>query len=135
MLGLRYRLKTDWLFYLFIAAYAYSIMAMTIRLWFGDGVNVFASYSDASVPAEVIVEANKVYWSKTWFLFGSLLLMGFNVDIRAAFGSAAIFWAGSLMLIFSIATPNLIFILVVGVALVIQQIVRKGFFAPPGEKA
>ena len=75
-MGLRYRLKSDWLFYLFIAAYAYSITAMTIRLWFGDGVNVFASYSDASVPAEVIVEANKVYWSKTWFLFGSLLFDG-----------------------------------------------------------
>jgi len=35
---MRYSLKTDWLFYLFLVSYAYLILTMTIRLWFGGGI-------------------------------------------------------------------------------------------------
>ncbi|MEM1195950.1 MAG: hypothetical protein AAGH57_07590 [Pseudomonadota bacterium] len=125
---MRYSLKTDWLFYVFLASYAYLILNMTIRLWFGDGINIFATYSDATLPAQAIVDANKVYWSKTCFLFGTLLLTGIGLDFRAAAGTAASFWSTSLILMFG-PSLNLIGALVMGVALVALQIKRQQFLA------
>lgn len=125
---MRYSLKTDWLFYLFLLSYAFLIFNMTSALWFGGGVNIFASYSDATEPAAAILDANKVYWSKTSFLFLTLLFAGLKIDMRAGIGIAASFWAGSLTLIFG-ASQNVIVALVIGVALVAQQIWRGSFFA------
>ena len=125
---MRYSLKTDWLFYLFLASYAYLILNMTIRLWFGDGINIFATYSDAATPAQVILDANKVYWSKTCFLFGTLLLTGLGLDIRAAAGTAATFWSASLIIMFG-ASVNLVFALIIGAALVLLQIKRREIVA------
>jgi len=128
MRSLRYSFRTDWLFYLFLASYAYLIINMTVRLWLGDGINIFASYSDAATSAQFIADANKIYWSKSCFLFGTLLLTGLNISFRAAFGLGATFWAGSLILMFG-ATPNLIGALVLGILLVVQQIRRGAFFS------
>lgn len=120
---MRYPLKTDWVFYLFLASYAYLILSMTFRLWFGDGVNIFASYSEATLQSQVILDANKVYWSKTCFLFGTLLLTGLGFDFRVAAGVAASFWSASLIVMFG-ATPNLIGALIMGIALVGLQVKR-----------
>ncbi len=125
---MRYPIKTDWLFYLFLASYAYLILSMTYRLWFGDGVNIFATYSDATVQAQVVLDANKVYWSKTCFLFGTLLLTGIGLDFRAALGTAASFWAMSLILMFG-NSMTLIGSLVMGLALVALQAKRRQIFA------
>lgn len=125
---MRYPLKSDWLYYLFLLSYAYLIINMTTQLWFGDGINVFATYSDAALPAQMVVDANKVYWSKTCFLFGILLLVGLNVDFRAAAGLGGMFWSVSLILGFG-ASPNLIGAFVMGFLLVVLQIWRKQFFS------
>lgn len=124
----RYSLKTDWPFYLLGAGYLYTLGRMTLALWFGDGVNVFATYSDAALPPEVILDANKVYWTKSGFLFSALLLIGFNVDIRAAFGLAAMFWASSIMLIFGAITIPVLASFSNGALLVGLQLYRRGFF-------
>ena len=120
---LRYGLKTDWLFYFFVVSYAYLVGSMTMELWFGDGVNVFASYSDATDPAMMVVDANKVYWSKTSFLFLTLFLFALNFDYRTAAGIGASFWAGSLIYNFGI-TPVLAVSFLTGVGLIAQQIMR-----------
>ncbi|MEO0691121.1 MAG: hypothetical protein AAFY51_12605 [Pseudomonadota bacterium] len=130
---MRYSLKTDWLFYLFLASYAYLILNMTIRLWFGDGINIFATYSDAALPAQVILDANKVYWSKTCFLFGTLLLTGLGIDFRAAAGTAASFWSVSLIFMFG-PSLNLVGALILGVALAALQMKRQELFATRGKK-
>ena len=125
---MRYSLKSDWLFYVFLASYAYLILNMTIRLWFGDGINIFATYSDATLPAEAIIDANKVYWSKTCFLFGTLLMTGLGIDFRAASGTAASFWSVSLIIMFG-PSVNLVGALIIGLALVALQIKRGQVFA------
>lgn len=124
---LRYPLKTDWPIYLLILAYATLIVRMTHGLWFGDGINVFASYSTPTDPAQVILDANKVYWSKTCFLFGTMLLIGFRVDFRAAVSLAALFWAGSLMLMFGL-TFTLGFTLVLAALIFGLQVYRGQLF-------
>ncbi|MEM1219273.1 MAG: hypothetical protein AAGH79_10185 [Bacteroidota bacterium] len=121
---LRYKLQTDWLFYLLVIGYTYLILNMTIRLWFGDGINIFATYSEAITPAEMLIDANKVYWSKTCFLFLTLLLYGLGFDYRFVAGLAATFWAVSLILMFGIS-PILVLVGLLGVALVLQQSLRK----------
>lgn len=124
MQTLRYPLRTDWVFYLLVVGYAYLILNMTIRLWLGEGINIFATYSKAPTAAEMLVDANKVYWSKTCFLFLTLLLFGLNVDYRFAAGFAASFWAGSLIFMFG-PSPILLLVAGLGITLVIQQLVRK----------
>ena len=129
---MRYSIKADWLFYVFLASYAYLILNMTVRLWFGDGINIFATYSDATVPAQAILDANKVYWSKTCFLFGTLLMTGLGLDFRVAAGTAASFWSASLILMFG-PSVNLIGALIIGVALVALQFKRGQVLAASGE--
>ncbi|MEL6969027.1 MAG: hypothetical protein AAFO02_02565 [Bacteroidota bacterium] len=128
MKNLRYNIRTDWLFYLLVIGYAYLIVKMTFSLWFGGGVNIFATYSDAPTAAEMLVDANKVYWSKTCFLFLTIFLYALNFDYRFAAGCAASFWAGSLILMFGV-NPVLLAVALVGVALVVQQVVRKQVFS------
>ncbi|MEM9652293.1 MAG: hypothetical protein AAGA65_09375 [Actinomycetota bacterium] len=123
MLRTTYNPRTDWLFYLVVASYAYLIISMTYGLWFGDGVNVFASYHDDPT----LVEANEVYWSKTTFLFLTLLLAGIGFDYRFAVGFGATFWAASLTLMFG-ATPTLVFVLLLGTGLLVQQAARRQIF-------
>lgn len=124
MKTLRYKIQTDWAFYLLLMGYAYLILNMTIRLWFGDGINIFATYSEATTDAEMLIDANKVYWSKTCFLFLTLLLYGLNFDYRFVVGVAASFWSSSLILMFG-TSPVLISVAVLGAILVIQQILRR----------
>jgi len=100
---------------------------MTLRLWFGGGVNIFASYSNVT-GAKVLIDANKVYWSKTCFLFLSILLYALNFDYRFAVGLAATFWAVSLILMFG-PTPVLFGVMLVGVILVVQQKFRNQIFS------
>ena len=121
---LRYRIQTDWAFYLLVIGYAYLIINMTLRLWFGEGINIFATYSAATTDAEMLIDANKVYWSKTCFLFLTLLLYALNFDYRFVVGVAAGFWSGSLILMFG-TSPILLAVALLGTALVIQQILRK----------
>lgn len=128
MPSLRYNIRTDWLFYLLVLGYGYLVLNMTARLWFGEGVNVFASYSNVSNPAEMIIDANKVYWSKTCFLFGTILLVALNFDFRAAAGIGSTFWSVSLIAIFG-SSPTLIAVAVLGTALIAQQVWRKTLFA------
>ncbi|HAA16369.1 MAG TPA: hypothetical protein DCE41_33560 [Cytophagales bacterium] len=128
---LRYSLRTDWLFYLLVLGYAYLIANMTLRLWFGGGVNIFASYSQAATAAEMLVDANKVYWSKTCFLFLTLLLYGLKFDYRFVAGFAASFWAISLILMFG-PTPVLLLVGALGIALIVQQVIRKTVFSTTG---
>lgn len=123
MIKFRYSFSKDWLFYLLVIGYGYLIISMTSKLWFGDGVNVFANYSDTKQAAEFVVDANKVYWAKTNFLFASILLYALNFDYRAAVGLGAALWSTILMLMFD-ASPVLLVSLVVGIALVVQQIWR-----------
>lgn len=120
---LRYNLKEGLPFYILVSSYAFLVLSMTFRLWFGDGVNIYASYSSATDPAVMLVDANYVYWSKTGFLFSTLLLYGLNFDYRFVAGVGMLFWAGSLALMFG-ATPVLISGLLMGVALVGLQIYR-----------
>ncbi|MEM6347050.1 MAG: hypothetical protein AAF927_24390 [Bacteroidota bacterium] len=124
MKNLRYQIRTDWVFYLLVIGYLYLILNMSIRLWFGEGINIFATYSAATSPAEMLVDANKVYWSKTCFLFLSLLLYGLNFDYRFAAGFGATFWALSLILMFG-PSPILLAVGCLGVTLISQQIYRK----------
>ncbi|NET33099.1 MAG: hypothetical protein F6K19_13940 [Cyanothece sp. SIO1E1] len=124
MKTLRYKIQTDWAFYLLLMGYAYLILNMTIRLWFGEGINIFATYSEAATDAEMLIDANRVYWSKTCFLFLTLLLYGLNFDYRFVVGVAASFWSSSLILMFG-TSPVLISVAVLGAILVIQQILRK----------
>ena len=126
---IRYPLKTDWAFYLIVIGYLYTLGRMTIALWFGDGVNIFATYSDAVAPPDVLLDANKVYWSKSLYLFSTLLLMALNVDIRAAVGIAAILWTGSLILIFGAFSSAMAAALILGIIVVVLQIMRGEFFA------
>lgn len=121
---LRYKIQTDWAFYLLIMGYAYLIFSMTIRLWFGEGINIFASYSAAATDMEMLIDANKVYWSKTCFLFLTLLLYTVNFDYRFVVGMAASFWSGSLILMFG-TSPVLLAVALLGAILVTQQISRK----------
>lgn len=125
----RYSLKTDWAFYLIVLGYLYTLGRMTLALWFGDGVNIFATYSDASASSEVLLDANKVYWSKSLYLFSTLFLMAINVDIRAAVGIAAFLWASSLILMFGAFSPAMGVALGLGIFLVGLQIKRGEFFA------
>ncbi len=124
MLKLRYSLRSNWLFYFLVVSYAYLVGSMTMNLWFGDGVNVFASYSATTDAGAMLVDANKVYWSKTSFLFLSLFLFALNFDYRTAIGIGATFWSGSLIFNFG-ATPVLIVAGMTGLGLVVQQIIRK----------
>lgn len=127
MLKLRYSLATDWPLYLLILAYTGLIMRMTFGLWFGDGINIFSSYSSPTDTAQAIMDANKVYWSKTCFLFGTLLLVGLNLDFRAAVGLAALFWSSSLILMFGL-TPTLATTLVLAALLLGLQVYRAQLF-------
>ncbi|MEM8861888.1 MAG: hypothetical protein AAGD96_26495 [Chloroflexota bacterium] len=124
---LRYKIQKDWLFYLFVISYLYIVGRMTFQLWFGSGVNIFASYSEVATAAELIVDANYVYWSKSTFLFLTIFLYAMNVDYRMAAGIGATFWALSLILMFSV-TPTLIGSLLISVPLIVQQIWRKQIF-------
>ncbi len=121
---LRYPLRTDWAFYLLVLGYSYLILNMTLRLWFGEGINIFATYSDAPTAAEMLVDANKVYWSKTCFLFLTLLLYGLNFDYRFVAGTAATFWASSLIILFG-TSPILLAVGILGIVLMVQQVLRK----------
>lgn len=125
---LRYKIRTDWAFYLMVIGYLYLILNMTIRLWFGDGINIFATYSDAATAAEMLVDANKVYWSKTCFLFLTLFLYSLNFDYRFAAGFGATFWSISLVFMFGVS-PVLIGVGLIGVTLLVQQILRKQVFS------
>lgn len=125
----RYPLKSDWAFYLLVFGYLYTLGRMTLALWFGDGVNIFATYSDAVAPPDVLLDANKVYWSKSLYLFSTLFLMALNVDIRAAVGTAAILWSGSLILIFGTFSSAMGAALALGLIAVALQIRRGAFFA------
>lgn len=126
---LRYSLKTDWAFYLLVLGYLYTLGRMTLALWFGDGVNIFATYSDATAPPDVLLDANKVYWSKSLYLFSTLFLMALNVDIRAAAGIAAILWSASLIVIFGAFSAAMGAALFLGVFLVGLQLRRGEFCA------
>lgn len=127
MLKPRYSLATDWPLYLLILAYTALIVRMTHGLWFGDGINIFASYSSPTDPAQAIMDANKVYWSKTCFLFGTLLLVALSFDFRAAVGLAALFWSGSLVLMFGL-TPTLATTLILAAPLFGLQVYRAQVF-------
>lgn len=126
----RYPFKTDWPFYLLVLGYLYTIGRMTLALWFGDGVNVFATYSDAVALDAVVLDANRVYWTKSGFLFSALFLLALNLDVRAAFGLAATFWATAIILIFGATTLPVIASLANGLVLIGLQIYRKQVFAP-----
>lgn len=128
MAMLRYSLKKDLLFYLFVIGYGYLIGSMSYGLWWTGEVNIFASYSQAASAEAMLLDANKVYWSKTCFLFGTLLLTGLRVDFRAASGLMAALWAGSLVAMFSI-TPVLTVVAILGVLLLIQQVFRGQVFS------
>ncbi|MEL7113279.1 MAG: hypothetical protein AAFZ74_12310 [Pseudomonadota bacterium] len=123
----RYSLKTDWAFYLIVVGYLYTLGRMTLALWFGDGVNIFATYSNAVAPPDVLLDANKVYWSKSLYLFSTLFLMALNVDIRAAVGIAAILWSASLILIFGAFSSAMGAALGLGIIVVALQVKRGEF--------
>ncbi|MEM7117127.1 MAG: hypothetical protein AAF614_32135 [Chloroflexota bacterium] len=127
MIKPRYKIVKNWLFYLFVIGYAYFVLNMTFQLWFGSGINIFATYSEATIAAEMIVDANKVYWSKTTFLFLTLVLYAFNLDYRFAVGIGATFWSFSLILMFGLASI-LIMNALLGPLLILQQIWRKQIF-------
>lgn len=128
MKNLRYKISTDWVFYLMVLGYAYLIINMTLRLWFGGGINIFATYSEAATASEMLVDANKVYWSKTCFLFYTLLLYALNFDYRFALGVGATFWSSTLILMFG-TSPVLIGVGFLGGLLLVQQILRKQVFS------
>lgn len=130
MIKLRYSIRKDWLFYLVVIGYVYLIINMTIPLWFGDGVNIFATYSDAATIADITADANKVYWSKTSYLFLILLLHSLNFDFRFVAGVGSTFWSSSLILMFG-PNPTLISVLILGILLIVQQIWRKHVFYKP----
>jgi hypothetical protein len=119
----RYNPIKDIPYFLMLASYGFLVISMTFRLWFGDGVNIFASYSSAADPAVMLVDANYVYWSKTGFLFSTLLLYGLKFDYRFVAGVGMLFWAGSLMLMFA---PTLVLMVafLIGASLVGLQVYR-----------
>lgn len=129
MKNLRYNIRTDWIFYLVVIGYSYLIINMTLRLWFGGGINIFATYSDAATTVDMLIDANKVYWSKTCFLFLTLLLFALNFDYRFVVGLAASFWSASLMLMFG-PSPVLVSVALLSGGLLIQQVLRKEIFSP-----
>jgi hypothetical protein len=59
------------------------------------------------------VDANKVYWSKTSFLFLTLLLLGLNVNFRAAAAWRGVFGPPPSFMMFG-ASPTLWAVLTVG---------------------
>lgn len=137
MAFLRYPLKTNLPFYLLIAAYSLLIARMTMALWFGDGINVFESYSDATTAEAMLVDANFVYWSKTCFLFLTMLMIAANFDGRFAIGLGCSFWAISLSLMFG-ASPVLLAataagVLIVGVQIKRGEVLRSQRAAHPAE--
>lgn len=132
---LRYPLKSDWPFYLLVLGYLYTIGRMTFALWFGDGVNIFATYSDAAALEAVVLDANKVYWAKSGFLFSALFLIALNLDVRAAFGLAGTFWAMAIIVIFGATSIPVIASLVNGLVLIALQIYRQQVFAPKPHSA
>ncbi|MEM9052449.1 MAG: hypothetical protein AAGC47_10390 [Bacteroidota bacterium] len=125
---LRFDFKQNWIFHLFVLGYLLLILRMSNALWLGDGINIFTSYSSAVTAEELLVDANKIYWSKTCFLFLTLLLFTLNFDYRFAAGIAASFWSISLILMFELS-PILAFVLFLSVILVVQQIHRKQVFS------
>lgn len=134
MLKLRYAVQKDWPFYVLVIGYAYLVIRMTFGLWFGDGVNIFASYSEPASSTQILIDANKVYWSKTSYLFLTIILYTLNFDYRFAAGFAAGFWSSSLILMFG-PTPTLVFTLVMSLVLIAQQIQRKQIFQTRALKA
>jgi hypothetical protein len=124
MFKFRYSFSRDWLFYILVIGYGCLVTSMTAKLWFGDGVNIFAAYSDATEAAKFIVDANKVYWAKTNFLFASILLYALNFDYRAAVGLGVTLWSIVLIVMFE-SSPVILVSLVTGIALVAQQAWRK----------
>lgn len=120
---LKYNLKTDWVFYLFVASYAFLVTRMTFGLASAEGINIFTSYSSAQDLAQLLEDANKVYWSKSCFLFVTLFLTALNLDFRMAVGIAGAFWSLSLLIMFG-PTFNLIAVLIGAVVLLTQQIAR-----------
>ena len=121
---LRYSLKNDWVFYLLILSYGFLVARLTYTLWFGGGINLFASYSDSVSSEQMIANANIIYWSKTSFLYLTLLLFSLNFDYRFAVGVGCSFWAISLLVIFGVK-PLLIVATIIGLALIAIQLVRK----------
>ncbi|MEO1658397.1 MAG: hypothetical protein AAFR65_11805 [Pseudomonadota bacterium] len=128
MVGLVNHIRANGIFYVLVMSYGYLIYNMPSALWFGDGVNIFATYSDAQGLSEVVLDANKVYWSKTCFLFLTLLLLALSFDFRAAAGIGAVFWASSLILMFG-ASTTLIGVLILGGLLILQQVLKGKVFA------
>ncbi|MDI9244231.1 hypothetical protein [Marinobacter sp. CHS3-4] len=124
MIQLRYPFTRNWLFYLLVFAYAILIGRMTFALWLGDGINVFASYSSAVSAAPLVVDANYVYWSKTCFLFLTMLLVSLNIDYRFAVGSGCFFWATSLILMFG-TSPVLLTSAILGLLIAGIQVKRR----------
>lgn len=102
---------------------------MTVALWFGDGVNVFATYTDVTERAAFTLDANKVYWTKSLFLFSTIFLMAINVDIRAAVGIAAMLWSGLLIAIFGAVSFSLAWIMTLGFVMVALQVKRGEVFS------
>ena len=127
MLAFRYSPRKNWLFYLLVIAYGGLIGRMTIALWFGDGVNVYATYSSATNAAEMIIDANYVYWSKSSFLFLSMFLTALNFDYRFSVGFACSFWSLSLIAMFGVSLV-LALAACVGIALIAVQFSRREIF-------
>jgi len=100
---------------------------MTVALWFGDGINVYATYSLAQTAEEMIVDANYVYWSKTGFLFLSMFLISLNFDYRFAVGFACSFWSVSLIAMFG-ASATLVVAACLAIALMALQVGRRQIF-------
>jgi len=123
MKAIRYNIKKDWAFYLLVLGYAYLIANMTVKLWFGEGINIFKTYSDAVSPLDLIADANKVYWSKTCFLFLTILLYALKFDYRFGAGIGATFWSVSLILMFGLS-PILVGVMTIGIVLIVQQVFR-----------
>ena len=124
MIKMRYNIRTDWLFYLLVLGYVYLVTNMTVQLWFGDGVNIFASYSEPTTLDATILDANKVYWSKTTFLFLTILLYSIGLDCRFVAGLGSVFWSFSLIAMFG-PTPTLLAVALVGIGLVLQHLWRQ----------
>lgn len=129
MLKLRYPIRENVFFYLLLLSYAYLVISMTYALWFGGGVNIFASYSEPTTTAGIILDANKVYWSKTTFLFSTILLYALNLDYRLVAGLGMTFWAGSLIIMFG-PTTTLVVGVLIGTCLIAQQIWGREIFQP-----
>ena len=125
MFSLRYSIKSDWHFYLLIVAYGGLVGRMTLALWFGEGVNIYETYSSASDATEMLIDANYVYWSKTGFLFLSLFLVSLNFDYRFAVGVACSFWSISLISMFG-GSLVLFAAAALGIVLVAIQVRRRG---------